>query len=199
MFLATHHSSLATKNTHIDTTISGVSAMTKCCYCGSVNLEGADVCEQCLEPLGEQSFGTTDTEMQRSLLHDRVVLLLPRRPIIVTPGLTVREVLQTMVERTIGCVLVVDEGQLIGIFTERDAVTRIGVNAERFADRPIFEFMTPTPESVEADAQIAFALQKMDVGGYRHLPVMSAGRIVGVISIRDILQYLARHLEVVEY
>jgi CBS domain-containing protein len=39
----------------------------------------------------------------------------------------------------------------------------------------------------------------MDVGGYRHLPVMSAGRIVGVISIRDILQYLARHLEVVEY
>ena len=104
-----------------------------------------------------------------------------------------------MVERTIGCVLVVDEGQLIGIFTERDAVTRIGVNAEKFAERPIFEFMTPTPESIEADAQIAFALQKMDVGGYRHLPVMSAGRIVGVISIRDILQYLARHLEVVEY
>ena len=173
--------------------------MTKCCYCGSVNLEGADVCEQCLEPLGEQSVGQVDTEMQRSLLHDRVVLLLPRRPIIVAPSLTVREVLQTMVERTIACVLVVDEGQLIGIFTERDAVTRIGVNAEKFAERPIFEFMTPTPESIEADAQIAFALQKMDVGGYRHLPVMSAGRIVGVISIRDILQYLARHLEVVEY
>ena len=134
--------------------------MTKCCYCGSVNLEGADVCEQCLEPLGEQSVGHIDTEMQRSLLHDRVVLLLPRRPIIVAPSLTVREVLQTMVERTIGCVLVVDEGQLIGIFTERDAVTRIGVHSERFADRPIFEFMTPTPESVEADAQIAFALQK---------------------------------------
>ncbi len=173
--------------------------MTKCCYCGSVNLEGADVCEQCLEPLGEQSVGQVDTEMQRSLLHDRVVLLLPRRPIIVAPSLTVRDVLQTMVERTIGCVLVVDEGQLIGIFTERDAVTRVGVNAEKFAERPIFEFMTPTPESIEADAQIAFALQKMDVGGYRHLPVMSAGRIVGVISIRDILQYLARHLEVVEY
>lgn len=174
--------------------------MTKCVYCGSVNIDGADVCEQCLEPLGDQGLGQhTDTEVQRSLLHDKVVLLLPRRPIIVAPGLAVREVLQTMMERTIGCVLVVDEGQLIGIFTERDAVTRIGIRAEKLADRPIFEFMTPTPESVEADAQIAFALQKMDVGGYRHLPVMSAGRIVGVISIRDILQYLARHLEVVEY
>lgn len=174
--------------------------MTKCSYCGCVNIDGTDVCEQCLEPLGEQQFSPyVDSEMQRSLLHDKVVLLLPRRPVIVEPATDVRSVLQLMVERSIGCVLVVDEGRLLGIFTERDAVVRVGAQAQELGDRAVRDFMTPSPESIEIDAQIAYALQKMDVGGYRHLPVMSEGRVVGVISIRDILQYLARHLEVVEY
>jgi CBS domain-containing protein len=173
--------------------------MTKCSYCGCSNLEGADVCEQCLEPLGEPMLGHADSEVERSLLHDKVVLLLPRKPIVVEPTLTVREVLELLVERSIGCVLVVEEGRLAGIFTERDAVVRVGSAVEDCRDRPVAEFMTSNPETIEADAQIAYALQKMDAGGYRHLPVMSSGRVVGVISIRDILQYLARHLEVVEY
>ena len=174
--------------------------MTKCSYCGCVNIDGTDVCDQCLEPLGEQQFSPyVDSEMQRSLLHDKVVLLLPRRPVIVEPATDVRSVLQLMVERSIGCVLVVDDGRLLGIFTERDAVVRVGAQAQELGGRAVRDFMTPGPESIEIDAQIAYALQKMDVGGYRHLPVMSAHRVVGVISIRDILQYLARHLEVVEY
>jgi CBS domain-containing protein len=140
-----------------------------------------------------------DSEVERSLLHDKVVLLLPRKPIVVEPSLTVREVLELLVQRSIGCVLVVEEGRLAGIFTERDAVVRVGSAIEDCRDRPVGEFMTTNPETVDADAQIAYALQKMDAGGYRHLPVMSGGRVVGVISIRDILQYLAKHLEVVEY
>jgi len=173
--------------------------MTKCSYCGAVNIDGGDACEQCLEPLGELQPGRLDGDMERCLLHDKVVLLLPRKPVIVAPDVTVQEVLQKLVERSIGCVLVVEEQRLVGIFTERDAVVRIGASIESLGDHPVGEFMTPTPETIEIDAQIAYALQKMDVGGYRHLPVTSQGRIVGVVSIRDILQYLARHLEVVEY
>lgn len=173
--------------------------MTKCCYCGAHNFDGADVCEQCLEPLGEPVLTHVDSDVERCLLHDKVVLLLPRKPIVVAPAMPVREALQLMVERSIGCVLVVDDGRLAGIFTERDIVTRVGVNVETVGERPVGEVMTPNPETIEVDAQIAYALQRMDVGGYRHLPVMAGGRVVGVISIRDILQYLARHLEVVEY
>lgn len=173
--------------------------MTKCSYCGAMNIDGTDACEQCLEPLGELQPGRTPGEMERCLLHDKVVLLLPRKPIIVAPETTVHEVLEKLVERSIGCVLVVAEDRLLGIFTERDAVVRIGASIESSGDHPVGEFMTPQPETIEIEAQIAYALQRMDVGGYRHLPVMSRGRIVGVISIRDILQYLARHLEVVEY
>ena len=173
--------------------------MTKCSYCGSSNLDGADVCEQCLEPLGELTFGHVESDVERSLLRDKVVLLLPRKPIVVEPTLTVGEVLQLLVERSIGCVLVVENGRLSGIFTERDAVVRIGASIEESRDRPIADFMTASPETIEADAQIAYALQKMDAGGYRHLPVMNGGRVMGVISIRDVLQYLARNLEVVEF
>ena len=173
--------------------------MTKCSYCGTANLDGSDVCEHCLEPLGEIEPGRIDSEMERCLLHDRVVQLLPRKPIIVEPSTTVGEVLERLVERSIGCVLVVEEERLIGIFTERDAVVRVGIAIDDVRDHAISEFMTPSPETVEIDAQIAYALQRMDVGGYRHLAVTSQGRVIGVISIRDILKYLARHLEVVEY
>lgn len=173
--------------------------MTKCSYCGGSNLDGSDCCEHCLEPLGEPALAHAESDVERSLLHDKVVLLLPRKPIVVEPTLSVREVLQLLVERSIGCVLIVEEGRLAGIFTERDAIVRIGATIEEVGERPVADFMTSNPETIEVDAQIAYALQKMDVGGYRHLPVMSVGRVVGVISIRDILQYLARNLEVVEF
>jgi CBS domain-containing protein len=163
-----------------------------------MNIDGVDACEHCLEPLGEPAVGRTGSDVERSLLSDKVVLLLPRKPIVVPPTTLVHEVLQMFVERSIGCVLVIEDDRLIGIFTERDAVVRIGANIDELGDHAVGEFMTPNPETIELDAQIAYALQRMDVGGYRHLPVMSDERVVGVISIRDILQYLARHLEVVQ-
>lgn len=171
--------------------------MTKCSYCGAMNIDGADVCEHCLEPLGELTVGSVESDVARSLLHDKVVLLLPRKPIVVTPTMAVGDVLQMLVDRSIGCVLVEEDERLLGIFTERDAIVRLGAAVDELRDRPIAEFMTANPETIELDAQIAYALQRMDVGGYRHLPVLSGPRVVGVISIRDILQYLARHLEVV--
>lgn len=171
--------------------------MTQCTYCGAANMDGADSCEQCQEPLAGSSLTHADADVEHCLLHDKVVLLLPRKPIMVPPTATVRRVLETFVDRAIGCVLITEADRLVGIFTERDVVIRIGANIDQFGERPVSEFMTVSPETIELDAEIAYALQRMDVGGYRHLPVMAGERIVGVISIRDILQYLARHLEVV--
>ena len=171
--------------------------MSQCSYCGAANIDGVDACEQCQEPLGESSLMHVDADVEHCLLHDKVVLLLPRKPICVPPTTTVRSVLETFVDRAIGCVLVTDKERLVGIFTESDAVIRIGAKIEQLGERPVSEFMTASPETIELDAEIAYALQRMDVGGYRHLPVLIGERVVGVISIRDILQYLARHLEVV--
>jgi CBS domain-containing protein len=99
-----------------------------------------------------------------------------------------------MAQHKIGCVVVLREHQIVGIFSERDVLLRLNVNAAEHWNRPVRDFMTRSPETVEANARIAFAVHKMDVGGYRHLPVVSDGRIKGVISVRDILRYITDDL-----
>jgi CBS domain-containing protein len=54
--------------------------------------------------------------------------------------------------------------------------------------------MTANPETIEEDDSIAFAIHKMDIGGYRHLPVMEGDRPKGIISVRDVVRHLAAHL-----
>jgi CBS domain-containing protein len=101
-----------------------------------------------------------------------------------------------MVNETIGCVMVVDGEQLVGIFSERDALMKLNVDAAKFFTKPISQFMTQRPVTLETSDKIAFALQKMNVGGYRHLPILFDGKLAGVISIRDILRYLTERIAV---
>ena len=75
--------------------------------------------------------------------------------------------------------MVVDNGKLVGIFSERDALMKLNIDAPKFLKRPISQFMTPDPVTLETNDKIAFALHKMNVGGYRHIPILferQAGR-----------------------
>jgi len=92
--------------------------------------------------------------------------------------------------------MIADGDDLLGIFSEYDAVRKVGSNAAQMAERPISSVMTPEPVTLEAQDKIAYALHKMHVGGYRHLPIMTDGKLTGVISIRDILKYLSERIGV---
>lgn len=168
--------------------------MLLCPYCGEENIEGADACDECLQPLAYLSKPRPASLLERSLIKDRVSMLSPHPALVVDHETAVGEVMQLMVEQAIGCVVVLREHEVAGIFSERDVLLRLGVQAAECWNRPVREFMTRSPETVESDARIAFALHKMDVGGYRHLPVTAGGRISGVISVRDILQYITEDL-----
>lgn len=168
--------------------------MVTCPFCGDENIEGVDVCEKCQQPLDFLSKHRPRSTLEKSILKDHVSALAPRQPIVVDPETTVGEVLDMLVGHSIGCLVVVSGGEVAGIFSERDALTRMNADVAAYVDRPISEFMTPSPETIELDAKIAFALHKMDIGGYRHMPVVDEGRIVGVISIRDILDYITANL-----
>jgi predicted transcriptional regulator len=168
--------------------------MLLCPFCGEENIDGADVCDECQQPLVFLSKPRPSSQMERSLIKDRVAMLSPHPALVVEDDAPVGAVLQMMVSRSIGCVVVLKEHKAVGIFSERDALTRLNTRAAEFAGRPVSEFMTPSPETVESHARIAFALHKMDVGGYRHLPVTTEGRITGVISVRDILRYVTDDL-----
>ena len=167
-----------------------------CPYCGSEFTEGADICNDCQHSLTDLSHPSFETPVERGLMKDRIEALDPKQPLTATPQTTVAEVLAQMIDASIGCVMIVEGDQLLGIFSEVDAVRKIGAGAANLASRAISSVMTTHPVTLEATDKIAFALHKMHVGGYRHLPITTDGKLVGVISIRDILGYLSRRIGV---
>lgn len=168
--------------------------MLLCPFCGEENIDGADACDACLQPLEFLSKPRPASSIERSLIKDRVSMLSPRPAMVVEDETAVGDVMKLMVEHKIGCVVVLCEHEIVGIFSERDALLRLGAQAAQHWNRPVRDFMTRSPETVDAEARIAFAVHKMDVGGYRHLPVVAEGRISGVISVRDILRYITDDL-----
>ena len=152
-------------------------------------------CTECGQLLAETHLPDSTTCVERSLLTDRVGVLSPNPSIAVTPGVSVRQVLRLMADQGIGCVIVADANRPVGVFSERDALKKLNTDAVVIGDRPVSEFMTADPQSVEVGAKVAFAVQRMDVGDYRHLPVVSdGGALTGVISVRDILRYLTERM-----
>jgi CBS domain-containing protein len=81
---------------------------------------------------------------------------------------------------------------LIGIFSERDLLTKVVGADKPDTQLTVGEMMTPHPESVTVEDTLAFALHKMDIRGYRHLPVVQGPHPVGVISVRDMLRHITR-------
>ena len=90
-----------------------------------------------------------------------------------------------MRERHVGAVLVTTDGHLDGIFTERDMVNRV-VAEGRDPDRTtLAEVMTADPDTIAPTTTAIEALRLMNDGGYRHLPIVERGRVVGIVSRRD--------------
>jgi CBS domain-containing protein len=169
--------------------------MSTCPFCDYENIEGTDLCAECEQPLLDTSRTTAQTEIERGLIKDRMTDLEPKTPTTVAPETPVGEILKLMVDQSIGCVLVVEEEKIVGIFTERDALYKLNTSFHRFKDQPVSEFMTKEPQTLDLQAKVVFALQRMDLGGFRHIPIVDAeGHATGIISVRDILRYLTDKL-----
>jgi CBS domain-containing protein len=168
--------------------------MILCPACGVENLEGADECKACQQSLTDLSRPQPRTTVEKGLMSDRIDYLQPRKPLTVAPSDTIGNVLKKMVAEKIGCVMIMEGDQLRGIFTEFDAMMKINTDIASMKDKPISLVMTDKPVTLNLENKIAYALHQMHVGGYRHLPILSGGKLVGVSSIRDILNYLAQRL-----
>ena len=165
--------------------------MTNCPACGSEYIEGDDDCGECGLPLSELSLPAPASDVERSLLSDRVAVLgRHRAPVKLSPETTIRETLAQLVSSDTGAALIMKDGELVGIFTERDALLKFGVEVADYLDRPVSDFMTTKPQTLQDNAKIAFAVHQMDVGSYRHIPIVDAGGDVeSIVSVRDILKY----------
>ena len=104
----------------------------------------------------------------------------------VTPKATVREAAKTMAERNIGAILVTEGQRLVGIFSERDIMSRVVAKNLDPDTTPVESVMTRNPDSLPPGADIRDAMRLMVAHDYRHVPVMDGQRILGIVSARDI-------------
>lgn len=167
----------------------------KCPSCGHENLEGADLCESCEEDLSALDGVQPTSEIERALMEEPIASVPPRQPVCVTTNISIYDVVRKMNQRRTGCVLVTDNDKLIGIATERDILYKASEKIDQDLTKlPIASIMTPDPETLSEDDTIAYALNRMAVGGFRHIPILKGDSIAGFLSVRDILKYLVRHL-----
>jgi CBS domain-containing protein len=105
----------------------------------------------------------------------------------VSPRATVAEAAAIMSAKHVGSAIVLDEDDdvLVGIFTERDILHALGSDFDAAA-HTVAEWMSKEPATIDAGATVADALDRMLEEGFRHLPVLEGGELVGMVSLRDL-------------
>lgn len=127
-----------------------------------------------------------------SLSTDPVTQAFPDQPLAVSGDASVGDVLQLMRAERASCALICEGDQLVGIFTERDALKWMAAGDS--AGRSIRELMSPEPLHLSAKSSVGEAIERMSEGGYRHLPILDAsGAPQGVVAVRGIVHYLVEH------
>lgn len=111
---------------------------------------------------------------------------MSRNLLAVEPDLPLGEVAKRMVSRDVGAVLVLEDGRLAGILTERDVLRAVAGGLT--GDTVVRDWMTRDPETMEPGEPIKQAAVLMIHGGFRHLPIVEGDDVVGMLSIRDLMR-----------
>ncbi|MEJ5239936.1 MAG: CBS domain-containing protein [Anaerolineales bacterium] len=119
----------------------------------------------------------------------------PQRPVTVSADDTVLRALQVMAEANIGAVLVTEGGKVLGIFTERDYARKGELAGRKAAETPIRDVMTSPILTVTPQTTVDECLALMQKHHIRHLPVVSADRVIDILSIRDVMEVVLKERE----
>ena len=135
------------------------------------------------------SVGVVD---QRFLARS-IGLLNPASPLTLVETASVADAIRLLQSHKFGALVIVDaNGQVSGIFTERDVTLKISLSGLDPEKTPVGEVMTKDPHTAEMTTSVAFALGMMSQGGYRHIPIVDTDHTaVGLISVKDIVDYIA--------
>jgi CBS domain-containing protein len=162
-----------------------------CPSCDHDNIAGSDLCENCgmdLAGLDIKAWGVDPEDPALAVSLENLPLKQAR---ILEADATVAEAVAAMRESHEGCVFVGDgEGRLIGIFTERDLTGRVVARSRHPGQTRLGDVMTPNPVTLRTGDPLAWALHRMGVDGYRHLPVVDSDKIVGLLSARVVMRWM---------
>lgn len=131
-----------------------------------------------------------------TLLCDSIGSIGLKDPLVVKPEATLAECLEILQRHKVGSLLVVDgDGKLVGIFTERDCVMKVMGKVGSLKDAVVSDFMTKNPVRERPEASIAFALNLMSHGGFRHVPIVDQDDIpIGIVSVKDVVDHIVTRM-----
>lgn len=112
-----------------------------------------------------------------------------------TPEISVTEAAVAMRNARVGALAILENDKLVGIFTERDALFRVLAQGMNPSTTPLGEVMTANPQTITPNRPLGHAMHLMHEGGYRHMPVVENGYLVGMLSVRDALGPELREFE----
>ena len=168
---------------------------TNCPSCGHANIEGEDRCAQCLHTLHQvvippRKKDTIQNVMMTAPISD---LITGADLLVASPSDSIQKIVKIFQEQKKNCVLVYKSKKLVGILSNRDILWKLAGKEKDFSKIKVEQVMTPNPEFVKPDDPIAFVVNKMAMGGFRHVPVLQEdGKPLSIILIKDVLGYLAR-------
>ena len=118
-----------------------------------------------------------------------------RAIISIDPGSSLQQAAALLAERRIGCVPVIEEGEVVGMLSERDIVRAVGEYGPDAFNRSVRELMTSQVIAITSDLPVISALSLMTQRRIRHLPVVEGGELIGFISIGDLVKYRIDRIE----
>jgi CBS domain-containing protein len=166
----------------------------RCPYCDHDNIPGTDLCETCGAELAGLDLPEARGGLQGHLLNDRIGSLELTPPLMVKAADSIATAIRAMREAKHGCVLVEEDDEIVGIFTERDVLVRVVRHAVDPEAGAVGDVMTPKPLSLTPEDPPAHAIHLMLSEGLRHLPIADADHLAGFISVRNVLEYIRRDI-----
>lgn len=166
-----------------------------CPSCGCENIPGEDRCLQCLHSLMLKDIPRPKKgdHIQGIMMNGPVLDLMGNDDLLMCNCTdTIAKVVQIFQKKKKSCVLVMDKHKLVGILSNRDLLLKVMGRHDDLSKVTAQNIMTSNPEVVKSQDPIAFLINKMSVGGFRHVPVLDEdGKTpIGIVSVKDVLRYL---------
>jgi len=165
-----------------------------CPACNTDNIDGVDTCESCGQDLRNLDLPSAESEFEEHLMHDPLGVVGAREAPGVNPRDPVHLAIHIMQRRSVECVLVWENNEVVGILTERDILMKAAGEKIDLNAIPVSEIMTRDPVICRDRDTLAVGLHKMSVGGFRHLPLLMNDREALVVSIQDMFRHISHFI-----
>jgi CBS domain-containing protein len=165
-----------------------------CPECRHDNIEGVDFCANC----GHDLYGLDQSDApgadRTGFIHEKLSIVPSKAPVKVQTTDPVGLAVRMMQHSDTSCVLVMNGGQMAGIITPWDILHKVAGPTEDLNAVTCGQVMTGDPVYLRENEDIAVAINKMSIGGFRHIPLLQDGTPTSVVSIGDLFQHIAQHL-----